>query len=163
MHRVMSALSRNLCIYPCVSGNEFGLFFEYNIYFAQYTANNNIYNKMLNIIAPILKYANIHDKLKAQYMVMIVHSIIAMSVEKAAYERKVHMGRYDDFDLDIQKVKKANGLVKGASDVTSLVCSLVTFEYCTDGTPVCTSQSASGKTQECSASDMTACRGVARC
>ena len=50
MHRVMSALSRNLCIYPCVSGNEFGLFFEYNIYFAQYTANNNIYNKMLNII-----------------------------------------------------------------------------------------------------------------
>ena len=91
MHRVMSALSRNLCIYPCVSGNEFGLFFEYNIYFAQYTANNNIYNKMLNIIAPILKYANIYDKLKAQYMVMIVHSIIAMSVEKAAYERKVHM------------------------------------------------------------------------
>lgn len=89
--------------------------------------------------------------------------LYAMSVEKAAYERKVHMGRYDDFDLDIQKVKKANGLVKGASDVTSLVCSLVTFEYCTDGTPVCTSQSASGKTQECSASDMTACRGVARC
>lgn len=73
------------------------------------------------------------------------------------------MGHYDDFDLDIKKVEKANKLAVGASDLTTAVCSLITLEYCTDGTPVCTSASASGTTQDCSASDMTGCRGIARC
>lgn len=85
------------------------------------------------------------------------------------------MGHYDDFDLDIKKVRKANGVTTGTSDIvsdvvsdvvsdlTTQVCSLITYEYCTDGTPVCTSEIASGRTQECSASDMTGCRGVARC
>lgn len=75
------------------------------------------------------------------------------------------MGYYDDFDLDIKKVTKANGVSQkaGTTDLTSVVCSLITLEYCTEGTPVCTSAGASGTTTDCSASDMTGCRGIARC
>lgn len=104
-----------------------------------------------------------YDNITYIFRILTCDIIIVMEVENPS-ARRYHMGHYDDFDLDIKKVRKANGVAIGVPDApTTVVCSLITFEYCTDGTPVCTSEIASGRTQECSASDMTACRGGARC
>jgi len=72
------------------------------------------------------------------------------------------MGHFDDFDLDITQVNQTTDV--GARALTSgFWCGYITGKFVDSLFQSCATCAANPLSCDCSASDMTACRGLARC